>query len=157
MFKPHASLSSPPSTQSTSDKTDVEKLQHRLSDIPVDGIASTNTGIPLIVRKSTGLTKRLKNNVNLLTLTDGPYRDNESEAILKCDRVLLLGGGIGVTGLLSCPFSHPNVKFAWSLKESDSAVLEEIDHILSSIHDRKVKVGERLNVDALLQSEMTKG
>lgn len=103
------------------------------------------------------MTKLLQQNASLLTFVDGPYRSNRTDAILKCDRLLLIGGGIGITGLLGYLINHANVKLAWSVGESASAVVKELDAVLADVADKEVKIGERLDVDALLHREVRAG
>ncbi|KAF5644084.1 ferric reductase Fre2p [Fusarium sp. NRRL 52700] len=89
----------------------------------------------------------------LPVLLEGPYRCN-SHDVLKCDRVLLIGGGIGITGLLSWTRAHTNVKLAWSLKESSRSLLQDLEPALSEVADKAVLVGERPDVKALLNQKV---
>jgi hypothetical protein len=57
------------------------------------------------------MTRRLEKNESLLTLLDGPYPNDPCASVLSCDRLLLIGGGIGITSL-SFVNSHVNVKIA---------------------------------------------
>ena len=76
------------------------------------------TDVTLIIKKNTGLTRLLKSYSRLLTMFNGPYPQNPSSKILQCDHVLLIGGGIGITGLIVWIYACPNVKLAWSVKSS---------------------------------------
>ncbi|KAF4503262.1 ferric reductase Fre2p [Fusarium agapanthi] len=87
----------------------------------------------------------------------GPYRGNITCDVLKCDRVLLIAGGIGITGILSWTRAHVNVKLAWSLKESSRPLLKDLEPALSEIADKVISVGERLDVTALLEHEVEAG
>ena len=78
--------------------------------------APANVGLTVYIRKSTGATKALAAHDNLFTLVEGPYPNNSTRDVLCCDRVLLIGGGIGITGLLPFVSNHWNVKLAWSVK-----------------------------------------
>lgn len=118
---------------------------------------TTTAGVTLYVRKSAGMTRRLESNEKLLTLLDGPYRNNRPGAVLETDRLLLIGGGIGITGLLAFVNAHANVKLAWSVKASDHALVTELDNVLHGIKDKEVRVGERLEPGALLRHEATFG
>lgn len=154
---PTQTTNSTPSRSSDIENRDSEKnveLTVNPTRVPV---AATEAGITFIIRKNAGLTKQIQKHASLLTLIDGPHRNNSSEGILKCDRVLLIGGGIGITGLLGWIHSHHNIKLAWSLKENTSAVLEEVTDALMRIDDREVSVGQRLDVDALLRREIIAG
>jgi predicted ferric reductase len=77
---------------------------------------ATTTGVSFIIKKRTGITKMLKKNARLLTILDGPYPHSASIEALEADHLLLLGGGIGITGLLGWLSVHPNVELAWSVK-----------------------------------------
>ncbi|KAK1621894.1 ferric reductase like transmembrane component-domain-containing protein [Colletotrichum phormii] len=117
--------------------------------------AKTGTDyLSIYIKKHRGITKLLREHDNIPVLLDGPYRGNLSREVLKCDRVLLIGGGIGITGLLTWTHSHTNVRLAWSLKETSLPVLQDLESMLSSIDDKVVMVGQRLDVDALLQYEV---
>ncbi|TLD04391.1 uncharacterized protein PgNI_12102 [Pyricularia grisea] len=60
----------------------------------------TAGGISLFIRKYNGITRLLRRQTILPVLLDGPYRGTPTYAVFRYDRVLLIGGGIGVTGLL---------------------------------------------------------
>ncbi|KAK6330012.1 hypothetical protein TWF718_003439 [Orbilia javanica] len=115
------------------------------------------TGITLIIKKSTGLTKYLKEDSNLMTLLDGPYPQTPSTEIMDCDHILLIGGGVGITGLTAWIHAHPNVKLVWSVKSSATALVQELDVVLKPLADKEVLVGERINIDALLRREAEAG
>lgn len=115
-------------------------------------------GISLFVRKSTGMTRSLVNADNLFTLLEGPYPNNSTKAILRCDRLLLIGGGIGITALL--PFAasnYRNVKLAWSVREAGRCLIDELDGILGTIADKDIRIGRRLDVVQLLADEAEAG
>ena len=114
-------------------------------------------GLTLFIKKSTGMTKRLQAQGGLLTLLDGPYPNNSIKETLRCDRVLLIGGGIGITGLLPWVVSHWNVKLCWSVKETATSLVEAVDGVLSGIAEKEVRVGNRLNINKLLAEEMDSG
>lgn len=115
------------------------------------------TGVTLYIRKSNGVTKLFQNEDALLTLLDGPYPNNCTAAVLKCDRLILIGGGIGITALLSFFGAHANSKVFWSVKESAECMVRELGPILESMHEKEVKVGQRLDVDKLLAEEARMG
>ncbi|KAK9775139.1 putative FAD-binding FR-type domain-containing protein [Seiridium cardinale] len=114
-------------------------------------------GITIYIKKSTGMTSFLQNRKGLPVLIDGPYRGNSSEGVLKCDRVLLIGGGIGITGLLTWAHAHVNVKLAWSVKQTAEPVVRDLATALDNIADKEVLFGERLDIDALLSKEVHAG
>ncbi|KAF2841706.1 ferric reductase transmembrane component 4 [Patellaria atrata CBS 101060] len=117
----------------------------------------STSGVTLYVRKSTGMTHYLQKHAKLLTLLDGPYPNNPPDTVLNTDRLLLIGGGIGITGLLGFIHAHYNVKLAWSVKPSTEAVVHDLDPILKSVTDREIRIGERLDVDRLLRQEAQAG
>ncbi|KAH7214456.1 ferric reductase like transmembrane component-domain-containing protein [Fusarium oxysporum] len=135
---------------------DVEMSQK----IPQVAIAQSFTGtdsISLYIKKHSGTTRLLRKRPSLPVLLEGPYRGNLGRDVLKCDRVLLIGGGIGITGLLSWTRAHMNVKLAWSLKESSRPLLQDLEPALSEVADKVVLVAERLDVKALLHQEVEAG
>jgi ferredoxin-NADP reductase len=81
----------------------------------------------------------------------------QPDETLKCDRVLLIGGGIGITGLLSWIKLHANLKLAWSVKESAQVLLQEVEGVLGGIEDKEVLVSRRLDVRVLLELEARVG
>jgi ferredoxin-NADP reductase len=105
------------------------------------------------------MTKSLRENSSLLTLIEGPYPNNPTTDVLRCDRLLLIGGGIGITALIPFIKAHWNAKLAWSVKESAKCLVDDLDGVLSGIGsaDRDVRVGERLDVQQLLADEMAAG
>ncbi|VUC30242.1 unnamed protein product [Clonostachys rosea] len=117
--------------------------------------AVSGAGITLFIKKEAGVTKFLKPDDNLLVLLDGPYSNNHTSAVLRCDRVLLIGGGIGITGLLPWSFNHHNIKLAWSVKESAKFLVDAVP--LDHVADREVRVGSRLAVSELIAEEAEMG
>lgn len=117
--------------------------------------AESGAGVTFFVRKSAGMTSLLKANASLLTFLDGPYSSGSKKEILHCDRVLLIAGGIGITGVLPWAFSHLNVKLAWSVKESDRSLAEAVD--LGGVATKEVRIGSRFNVEELLAEEENAG
>lgn len=116
-------------------------------------------GLTLYVKKSTGITKSLRAASNLLTLLEGPYPNNSTREVLRCDRLLLVSEGIGITGLVPFINSHWNVKLAWSVKESVKCLVDDLDGALSglALSDKDVRIGNRLDVGQLLAEEMEAG
>lgn len=103
------------------------------------------------------MTKYLKAHASLLTLLDGTCPNNPTEEILRCDRILLVEGRIGITGLLPWVTNHSNVKLCWCVRESASCVVEALHGALSRIGVKEVRVGRRLDVRGLLAEEMDAG
>lgn len=71
--------------------------------------------------------------------------------------MLLIGGGIGITGLLMWANAHVNVKLAWSLKETSKSLEEDLAIALDNIADKEVVIGKRLDVNELLAQEVKAG
>lgn len=117
----------------------------------------SGTGITLYVKKSTGMTKYLQAHAGLLTLLDGPYSMQAASSVLKCDRLLLIGGGIGITSLLPWTASHVNVKLCWSVKDSARCLVDELDGVLGGVLDKQVVIGGRLDFTDLLTHEVQCG
>lgn len=111
----------------------------------------------LYIRKFAGMTGHLGKHMTLLTLLKGPYSNQPPEAVLSCDRLLLIGGGIGITGLVGLFKSHVNIKLAWSVKALDKAVVDEFDDVLQGIAEKDIRIGERLELEALLRCEAAVG
>ncbi len=114
-------------------------------------------GLTFFIRKSVGLTKKLQAHNDLLTFVEGPYPNNSSDRILRCDRILLLGGGIGITALVPFIASHWNVKLCWSVKDSARCLVDELQDVLSHVDDKEICVGRRLDIAALLATEAEAG
>ena len=119
--------------------------------------ATETTGLTLIIKKSTGLTSLLQSHSSLLTLVDGPYPQKPGGEVLKADHLLLIGGGIGITGLMGYIHAHPNIKLAWGVKTSHEALVREVDTVLAGVADKQVVIGEKLDVDALLRQAAEAG
>ena len=111
-------------------------------------------GLTLLVKKSTGMTKNLQGCDGLLTLLDGPYPNNPTKEIMRCDRLLLIGGGIGITSLLPWVANHGNVKLCWSVKKTAECLVMVIDELLDEISEKDIRVGSRLNINELLANEL---
>jgi hypothetical protein len=143
-------------TNSLDGGRDAEKTTGQV-DIQARVEAQATTGITLIIKKNTGLTKLLQSHTKLLTLLEGPYPGKPSHDTLECDHLLLLGGGIGISGLIAWMHAHPNVKLAWSVKSSDGPLVREFDTVLAGVADKQVHIGERLGIDGLLEQAASAG
>jgi hypothetical protein len=133
------------------EKNAIPTTSHRL----ISGTA--DAGVTFFVRKSTGITRHLAANDSLLTLLDGPYPNNPTAAIMRTDRLLVLAGGIGVSGVLPWVFAHPNVKFAWSVKQSAECLVTALDVVLAGVTEKDVRAGSRLDLRGLLRQEVEVG
>lgn len=97
-------------------------------------------GLTLFIKKGAGITRHLAERDGLLTLLDGHYYSNgRVPDILRCDRVLLVAGGIGITGMLPWVHQHPNVKLVWSIAESARCLAEAVD--LEAAPERRSGLG----------------
>ena len=118
---------------------------------------ATAGGITLFIKKGTGVTKHLRANTNLFTLIDGPYSNTPTTEIRHCDRLLLVGGGIGITSLMPWVANHENIKVCWGLRESARCLINEFEGPLSRVQEKDVRVGSRLDFDSLLAQEVDAG
>ena len=118
---------------------------------------SPNIGLTLLIKKSTGMTKHLQSRDTLLTLLDGPYPNNPTKEILCCDRLLLIGGGIGITSILPWLANHREVKLCWSMKDSAQCLVQEIEGVLSTVPEKEILVGSRFDFTSLLAAEKEAG
>lgn len=137
--------------------------QQRATEKPLAFSSTTNkpsretAGISLIIKKNAGMTHNLQKHSRLLILLDGPYPKYSSKEVLKCDRILLIGGGIGITGLIAWINVHPNIKLAWSMKEASSALIDELEPVLHSLAQKYILVSRRIDVERLLAEEVRGG
>lgn len=141
----------------TPDSIDVEKEGGLTTVTETASDNRPSTGLTLFIKKSTGITKFLQAHDNLLTLLDGPYSNNSAKEVMCCDRLLLIGGGIGITSLLPWISDNRNIKLCWSLKETAACLIKEVDGALNRIAEKEVRIGKRLNVTELLADELERG
>lgn len=157
---PDADIEKGPATTTTAPTPNTEKNR----------LVQTTAGITLIIRRGRDLTRALpasspsSSSTTLLTFLDGPYRNNNTAPILACDRVLLVAGGIGITGVLPwLDAGHPNVRLAWGLKESARCLADELlppalmSRVAGRDREEVVSVGRRLDVVRLLREERGMG
>lgn len=140
-----------------SDHIDVEKHHGSTNGFKSTPDSGLSSGLTLLVKKSTGMTKYLKAHNDLLTFLDGPYPNNPGKEVLRCDRLLLIGGGIGITSLLPYATKHWNVKLSWSVKTTAKCIVDVLGGALSGIAERDLRIGTRLNVRELLADELESG
>ncbi|KAF2433849.1 ferric reductase transmembrane component 4 [Tothia fuscella] len=144
---------------SSEDGRSIDKETGRVSTRPAHGSTPLfdNSGVTLIVKKSGGLTKLLKQDARMVTLLDGPYPQNPNHGILECDHVLLIAGGIGITGILPWIHAHPNVKLIWGVKSSAESLVREMDVALRNVADKEIIMGDRVNIGEALRPETVAG
>ncbi|KAK3379111.1 ferric reductase-like transmembrane component [Lasiosphaeria ovina] len=150
---------------------DQEKQQQHQEDSAVARVDSASggsgganlgtAGITLFIKKSGGMTKHLQSHDGLLTLLDGPYSNSNRGSrgeVLRCDRVLLVAGGIGITGVLAwASHQHWNVKLVWSVAESARCLVDAVDLCRVVVAAKEVRVGRRFDVDELIADEEDAG
>ncbi|KAL7629722.1 hypothetical protein AAE478_001245 [Parahypoxylon ruwenzoriense] len=121
-------------------------------------VTMDTNSVTLYIKKHTGVTSFLQPRSNLPVLVDGPYRSNPTSDVLKSDRILLIAGGIGITGVLPLlTSSNRNTKLFWSLKTSSAPLLQDLSLALDSAPEKDILVGKRLDVEALLEQEARVG
>ncbi|KAH7312520.1 ferric reductase like transmembrane component-domain-containing protein [Stachybotrys elegans] len=149
---------SPTGSQTPSDNQAGEK-QQALASVSSGsaGRKQMTPGITFFIRKATGMTKALQASNNLFTLLEGPYTDNSTSSILKCDRILLVGGGIGITSLLAWTKTHPNAKLCWTVKQNGESLVRAFDAALEGLADKEIKVGSRTAIEEVLAREVEVG
>lgn len=154
----HASSESSSSSDASKPKDAVgEKNQATQPSTALKGGSVSTAGITLFVRKSKGTTRSLSAQDNLLVLLDGPYHNNHHKSTLRCDRLLLIGGGIGISGLLPWLNVHPNVKLCWTVKALSGCLAESMEKILQNVAEKDIGIGRRLNIPELLRNEVACG
>lgn len=160
LLQPASPASSSPSVadKEVSEAADVEKNKAAAATTQSSTThVGPSLGLTLFIRRSSGMTRNLRANDRVMVLLDGPYPNNPTKSILRCDRVLLIAGGIGVTGILPWVKSHPNVKLAWSVRASHEYLIDAMDGTLAGVDDKEVKSGGRLNVTELVEREAEAG
>jgi len=76
---------------------------------------------------------------------------------LQCDRLILIGGGIGITALLPFVSAHVNAHLSWSVKQSSESLVSDLNPALDNLTDKTVLVGQRIDIDSLLSYEAERG
>ena len=140
-----------------SDSSEIEKHQNVTLGSEHQEMTYIDSGLTLFVRKTKGITKYLQAHDGLLTLLEGPYRSNPAKAVLQSDRLLLIGGGIGITGLLSFTWRHPNVKLFHSVKTDDRCLVDCLSSVLNVVREKEICIGKRLDIVNLLRDECDAG
>ncbi|KIH93713.1 ferric reductase transmembrane component 4 [Sporothrix brasiliensis 5110] len=126
------------------------------------GPGPDTAGVTLYIRRANGATHRLAAHPSLFVLLEGPYANTgtatATNALLRCDRLLLIGGGIGITALLPYLACHANAKLAWSLREAARPLLDDLSALLDARGDvDDIRVGRRLDAEQLLADEAGAG
>jgi predicted ferric reductase len=131
----------------------VDNLVEENGSRPPTDEAWSGAGVTLFIRESRGFTSLITDCNQLLTLVDGPYPGAATRSVLNCDRVLLIGGGIGITGLLAWLQHHRNTKLFYSAKDSDQNFVDSLSPALEFAQEKEIVVGRRLVIPDLLQEE----
>ncbi|PVH82567.1 hypothetical protein DL98DRAFT_619923 [Cadophora sp. DSE1049] len=135
------------------DKAEKFQTMNVVSEAGARGEARANSGLTLFSRKQAGMMGLLKANKGLLTLLDGPYPANPTSAVLQSDRLLLIGGGMGITGLLPFTQCHPEVKLFYSSKAADRCLVDSLSAVLETVREKDIIIGKRMDILALLRDE----
>ncbi|KAI0465984.1 ferric-chelate reductase [Xylaria cf. heliscus] len=141
--------------QVKTESTDTEK--NHVMAVGPGAVAKANSGLTLFVRKNAGMTRELKTQKGLVTLLEGPYPTSPTKAVLQSDRLLLIGGGIGITGLLPFLRCHSNIKLFYSIKAADECLVNSLSAVLDEVREKEIGINRRLNINALLQDEANLG
>ncbi|KAF4448079.1 hypothetical protein F53441_8471 [Fusarium austroafricanum] len=153
---------SPISPGASSGLEDIEKIEKTTTHIAVrqsPASAEIAAGVTLFIKKSTGITKYLESHDRLLTFLEGPYPGSDTRQVLRCDRLLLIAGGVGITSLFALVHNHWNVKLAWSVKADARCLVNEIEPALDAVADAHtdIRVGSRFDIAALIDEEASAG
>ncbi|KAK0627429.1 ferric-chelate reductase [Immersiella caudata] len=148
-----------PAARAPSDADDAEKTAGKPPTMTTGaGPAGSyrNDGMTLFVRKSAGLTGSLGGQPSVLTLLEGPYPNSPTRAVLESDRLLLVGGGIGLASLLPYLRLHANARLLYSARAADACLVDAVP-LLRGLPEAEVRVGARLDLEALLAAEVAAG
>ena len=137
---------------------DEEKQLPTTTQVSTTPPPTSTAGITLFLRKSSGITSKLQPNTRLLAFLDGPYPSTSASSttdLLRCDRLLIIVGGIGITAALPWAYSHLNAKLVWSVKEGDQGLAGTVG--LAGVANKEVRIGSRFDVNALIVEEENAG
>lgn len=117
--------------------------------------AISTSGVTLFIRKGTGITKLLTPTPSLLTLVEGPYSSQHANSLFTADRLVVVAGGIGITGAFPYIWGSLNSKLYWSVKTTNEPLLQEFDGAIGNSNaERDVRVGERFVMKDVLAKEV---
>ncbi|EXM20426.1 hypothetical protein V3481_016258 [Fusarium oxysporum f. sp. vasinfectum] len=155
-----ATPGSPTSPGASSGLEDIEKSTTQIAVVRQSSAsAEISAGVTLFIKKSTGITKYLESHDRLLTFLEGPYPGSDTRQVLRCDRLLLIAGGVGITSLFALIHNHWNVKLAWSVKAEARCLVNEIEPALDAVNTAQtdIRIGSRFDVAALIDEEASAG
>lgn len=157
--------SSSPKRANSSDR-DIEKTAFTSTTVSANTNASSTaslsspssaSGVTFFIRKSRGLTSFLHTHasptVNLTTLLEGPYATSHG-SLLSVDRLVVIAGGIGITGAFPYLFSHINSKLYWSVKAENAPLVSEFDVSGYGGREKEVRVARRFDTYDLVEREV---
>lgn len=145
------------STDSTGADRDVEKSSPVVQNHSQAPVRRHNRGLTFFVKKGAGFTKKLQAHTNLLTLVEGPYPNNSTGQVLRCDRLLLIAGGIGITAIVPFVANHWNIKLSWSVRDKAKCLVNGLAGVLDTVKEKNVRIGSRLDIPSLLAHEAAAG
>jgi predicted ferric reductase len=145
------------SSEDSPPATDIEKRVPPMTSVAATERTDLASGITLFIRKSGGMTKSLQSHDSLFTLLEGPYPSANHSTVLKCDRVILFAGGIGITGTLPWTSAHHNIKLCWSVKQDAECLVQALDGVLQRVPDKAILVGSRTSIESVLEEEIAIG
>lgn len=112
----------------------------------------STAGVTLFIRKAKGLTKYLSARSNLPTLLEGPYTSSHSSSLSNTDRLVVIAGGIGVTGAFPFLKTHVNAKLYWSVKAGNEGLVGEFENAMEG-EEKDVRIGVRFDVSEVVERE----
>ncbi|KAF1813119.1 ferric reductase transmembrane component 4 [Eremomyces bilateralis CBS 781.70] len=137
---------------------DAEKSANATVTVGQHSRKESIVGLRFYIRGATGLTSMLRPGLVLPCLVEGPYGNRSSVTILSSDRVVVIGGGIGITGLLAYLSSgHVNTKLYWGVKEKYAGLVADVEEQLGAGVEKEVRLGKRFVAEEVLNSEIEAG
>jgi predicted ferric reductase len=141
--------------------SDTEKSEMNVGvSLPVvrstNRLSSVTSGITIFTKRHKGITAGFAAST-LSALLDGPYRNTAARPILNADRLVLIAGGIGITGILPFVHAHPNVKLYWSVRSAQAALIDEFEPTIPGHVERSIHVGSRNDLTLALAEEVKAG
>ncbi|TKX22013.1 ferric/cupric reductase transmembrane component-like protein 6 [Elsinoe australis] len=127
---PDSASESASTSTPTTPAADIEKaLATSTSRVVSPHNIAATSGIRLYARRHKGLTRSLAAQASQTVLLEGPYHNHNlalPDSVLHCDRLLLIAGGIGITGVAAFAAAHPRTKLYWSVREETRALVEDV-------------------------------
>ncbi|GKT73908.1 ferric-chelate reductase [Colletotrichum tofieldiae] len=120
-----------------------------------------------IARTLTGMTAKLGaklttngGSLRIPVLVEGSYHSNATAKLAHCTSLLCIAGGVGVTAVLPIvrSFEAPRrSRLVWGVRHENlvTALAPETAQLPNHV-DFSIKVGERINIDAVLREELAR-